>query len=264
MQVMDREQSLSIRIRDVNPHIVCSLCAGYFIDATTIAECLHTFCKSCIVKYLQTTKNCPQCSTKVHETQPLLNLRPDRVMQDIVYKLVPELYDSEERRIEDFNRARGIAIHKKDEVENGDMAPAVKNICNLPDGHHYYRDELVSMCFDRFSVTAKFNDNLIYRLPCLEKKFVRCSVRTCVSHLQKLLSGRLNIPRTLEIEIVCGEQVVPSDFNIKQVWLMLWQGRPSPLRMFYQVRPNRYIPNNFIKLREQDNSLNAQEWTGEL
>ena len=35
-------QPLQISIRDTNPHIVCSLCAGYFIDATTIMECLHT------------------------------------------------------------------------------------------------------------------------------------------------------------------------------------------------------------------------------
>ena len=32
-------------------------------------------CKTCIVKYLQTNKNCPICNTVVHETQPLLNLR---------------------------------------------------------------------------------------------------------------------------------------------------------------------------------------------
>uniref|UniRef100_A0A8C6HKZ0 RAWUL domain-containing protein n=1 Tax=Mus spicilegus TaxID=10103 RepID=A0A8C6HKZ0_MUSSI len=31
------------------------------------------------------------CNIKIHETQPLLNLKLDRVMQDIVYKLVPVL-----------------------------------------------------------------------------------------------------------------------------------------------------------------------------
>lgn len=35
------------------------------------------------------------CNIKIHETQPLLNLKLDRVMQDIVYKLVPGLQDSE-------------------------------------------------------------------------------------------------------------------------------------------------------------------------
>lgn len=110
-------QPLRLQIRDFNPHIVCSLCAGYYIDATTITECLHTcefgylsfqlsgffsqmttflfaVCKSCIVKYLQCNKCCPQCTTKIHETQPFLNLKPDRVLQDIVFKLVPGLYES--------------------------------------------------------------------------------------------------------------------------------------------------------------------------
>lgn len=54
----------------------------------------RSVCKSCIVKYLQTSKYCPMCNTKIHETQPLLNLKLDRVMQDIVYKLVPGLQES--------------------------------------------------------------------------------------------------------------------------------------------------------------------------
>lgn len=32
-------------MKELNEHIVCCLCAGYFIDATTITECLHT-CES--------------------------------------------------------------------------------------------------------------------------------------------------------------------------------------------------------------------------
>lgn len=113
------QEEVKLKIKDLNEHIVCYLCAGYFIDATTITECLHTcesvnpnmfcvhavtglmqslflfaVCKSCIVKYLQTSKYCPMCNIKIHETQPLLNLKLDRVMQDIVYKLVPGLQES--------------------------------------------------------------------------------------------------------------------------------------------------------------------------
>lgn len=33
-----------VKLRDVNPHLVCVLCHGYFVDATSIAECLHS-CK---------------------------------------------------------------------------------------------------------------------------------------------------------------------------------------------------------------------------
>ncbi|XP_026549771.1 polycomb group RING finger protein 1-like [Notechis scutatus] len=94
MDPLRNEEEVKVKMKELNEHIVCFLCAGYFIDATTITECLHTFCKSCIVKFLQTSKYCPLCSTKIHETQPLLNLKLDRVMQDIVYKLVPGLQES--------------------------------------------------------------------------------------------------------------------------------------------------------------------------
>ncbi len=33
-----------VPISELNPHLVCVLCGGYYIDATTIIECLHS-CK---------------------------------------------------------------------------------------------------------------------------------------------------------------------------------------------------------------------------
>ena len=96
-------------ITDLNQHLTCKLCKGYFIDATTIIECLHScksvteqrnclmllvVCRSCIVKYLETNKYCPVCDVQVHKTKPLLNIRTDKTLQDIVYKLVPRLFQS--------------------------------------------------------------------------------------------------------------------------------------------------------------------------
>lgn len=31
-----------IKIKTLNPHITCTICRGYLIDATTVTECLHT------------------------------------------------------------------------------------------------------------------------------------------------------------------------------------------------------------------------------
>lgn len=31
-----------IKITELNPHLMCALCGGYFVDATTIVECLHS------------------------------------------------------------------------------------------------------------------------------------------------------------------------------------------------------------------------------
>lgn len=33
-----------IQLKTLNKHITCKICRGYFIDATTVTECLHT-CK---------------------------------------------------------------------------------------------------------------------------------------------------------------------------------------------------------------------------
>lgn len=176
-----------MKIKDLNEHIVCCLCAGYFVDATTITECLHTFCKSCIVKYLQTSKYCPMCNIKIHETQPLLNLKLDRVMQDIVYKLVPGLQDSEEKRIREFYQSRGLDRVSQPSGEE----PALSNL-GLPFSSfdhskaHYYRyDEQLSLCLERLSSGKDKNKNV------LQNKYVRCSVRAEVRHLRRVLCHRL-------------------------------------------------------------------------
>ncbi|XP_072335872.1 polycomb group RING finger protein 6 isoform X4 [Scyliorhinus torazame] len=106
------EQDESICLADVNPYILCPVCGGYFIDATTITECLHTFCKSCIVKHFDYSNRCPKCNIIVHQTQPLYNIRLDRKLQDIVYKLVPNLESNEKKRLHDFYRERGLEVPK--------------------------------------------------------------------------------------------------------------------------------------------------------
>ena len=39
-----------IRLKTLNEHIVCTICTGYLIDATTVTECLHT-CKFDLLFY---------------------------------------------------------------------------------------------------------------------------------------------------------------------------------------------------------------------
>lgn len=37
-----------VKLRDINEHLICFLCEGYFVDATSITECLHT----CELKFI--------------------------------------------------------------------------------------------------------------------------------------------------------------------------------------------------------------------
>nr|XP_019605820.1 PREDICTED: polycomb group RING finger protein 1 isoform X1 [Rhinolophus sinicus] len=221
-------EEVRVKIKDLNEHIVCCLCAGYFVDATTITECLHTFCKSCIVKYLQTSKYCPMCNIKIHETQPLLNLKLDRVMQDIVYKLVPGLQDSEEKRIREFYQSRGLDRVTQPSGEE----PALSNL-GLPFSSfdhskaHYYRyDEQLSLCLERLS-SGKDKSKSI-----LQNKYVRCSVRAEVRHLRRVLCHRLML-NPQHVQLLFDNEVLPDHMTMKQIWLSRWfgkvnQGQGSP------------------------------------
>lgn len=152
MDPLRNEEEVKVKMKELNEHIVCCLCAGYFIDATTITECLHTFCKSCIVKYLQTSKYCPMCNTKIHETQPLLNLKLDRVMQDIVYKLVPGLQESEEKRIREFYQSRGldrVTQPSGEDTVGGDPMGLPYSTFDHSRAHYFRYDEHVSLCLEK-------------------------------------------------------------------------------------------------------------------
>ena len=112
-----------IKLRTLNCHIICKICSGYLIDATTVTECLHTcklccvlkkrktfflssitsvflfqVCKSCLVKHLEENNTCPTCNIMIHQSHPLQYISFDRTMQDIVYKLVPDLQESIDSR----------------------------------------------------------------------------------------------------------------------------------------------------------------------
>uniref|UniRef100_A0A8B9BS32 Polycomb group ring finger 6 n=1 Tax=Anser brachyrhynchus TaxID=132585 RepID=A0A8B9BS32_9AVES len=108
----DDDRERMINLAELTPYILCSICKGYFIDATTITECLHTFCKSCIVRHFYYSNRCPKCNIVVHQTQPLYNIRLDRQLQDIVYKLVVNLEEREKKQMHDFYKERGLEVPK--------------------------------------------------------------------------------------------------------------------------------------------------------
>ncbi|XP_044129968.1 polycomb group RING finger protein 1 isoform X1 [Bufo gargarizans] len=236
MDPLRNEEVVKVKIKELNEHIVCYLCAGYFIDATTITECLHTFCKSCIVKYLQTSKYCPLCNIKIHETQPLLNLKLDRVMQDIVYKLVPRLQENEDHRIREFYQSRGLErVLQTSTVEDPvvDVSRLSLSLAVSQSTSHYYRnDEYVSLCLEKTG-SGKDKKKLI-----LQQKYVRCSVRSEIRHLRRVLAHRLGAS-LLQVHLMFDNKLLPDHMTMKQLWLTHWYGKPAPLVLSYNVKEKR-------------------------
>ncbi|NWV45924.1 PCGF1 protein, partial [Daphoenositta chrysoptera] len=209
-------------MKELNEHIVCFLCAGYFIDATTITECLHTFCKSCIVKYLQTSKYCPMCNTKIHETQPLLNLKLDRVMQDIA-----------SRGAGGCQGRRGLTVPPvSPDTVGGDPMGLPYSTFDHSRAHYFRYDEHVSLCLEKLS-SSKDKSKAV-----LQQKYVRCSVRAQIRHLRRVLCHRLGLPLQ-HVQILFDSEPLPDHMTMKQLWLSRWFGKPAPLLLHYSIKDKR-------------------------
>ena len=91
-------KEITFAVRDVNAHLVCRLCDGYYRDAHTITECLHTFCKGCLLRHLETAPKpvCPHCNAGLGP-HPMQGILHDRTMQSLVDKIFPELSQRDRR-----------------------------------------------------------------------------------------------------------------------------------------------------------------------
>uniref|UniRef100_A0A493U3P0 Polycomb group RING finger protein 2 n=4 Tax=Anatidae TaxID=8830 RepID=A0A493U3P0_ANAPP len=224
-----------IKITELNPHLMCALCGGYFIDATTIVECLHSFCKTCIVRYLETNKYCPMCDVQVHKTRPLLSIRSDKTLQDIVYKLVPGLFKDEMKRRRDFYAAYPMAeVPNGSNEDRGEVSEQDKG--NLAD------DEIVSLSIEFYEGTREEKKGSIENGD-LEKdkkngvRFLRCPAAMTVMHLAKFLRNKMDVPSKYKVEVLYEDEPLREYYTLMDIaYIYPWR-RNGPLPLKYRVQP---------------------------
>ncbi|KAG5207941.1 hypothetical protein JEQ12_017705 [Ovis aries] len=220
-----------IKLWDINAHITCRLCGGYLIDATTVTECLHTFCRSCLVKYLEENNTCPTCRIVIHQSHPLQYIGHDRTMQDIVYKLVPGLQEAEMRKQREFYHKLGLEVpgdvkgeacsakqhldpHRNGETKADDSSnKEAAEEKQEEDGDYHRSDEQVSICLECNSS----------KLRGLKRKWIRCSAQATVLHLKKFIAKKLNLSSFNELDILCNEEILGKDHTLKFVVVTRWR-----------------------------------------
>ena len=93
--------------------LVCPLCDGYYRDAQTIPECLHSYCKVCIYKYLYDRESregqCPLCLVSLGHS-PHTKLLPDINLQAIVDKVFPHFLEEDRRLKTEFEEREKAAV----------------------------------------------------------------------------------------------------------------------------------------------------------
>ncbi|XP_062352566.1 polycomb group RING finger protein 6 [Cinclus cinclus] len=207
----DEDRERMINLTELTPYILCSICKGYFIDATTITECLHTFCKSCIVRHFYYSNRCPKCNIVVHQTQPLYNIRLDRQLQDIVYKLVVNLEEREKKQMHDFYKERGLEVPK----------PAVPQ--PVPPSRGRPRKVLGSV----FRIPPELDISILLEFiganegtgnfKPLEKKFVRVSGEATIGHVEKFLRRKMDLDPACQVDIICGDHLLEHYQTLREI-----------------------------------------------
>ncbi|KAG4913205.1 hypothetical protein GLYMA_19G161700v4 [Glycine max] len=83
-------QVVKVRRDTIAACMTCPLCGKLFREATTISECLHTFCRKCIYDKItdEEIECCPICNIDLG-CVPLEKLRPDHSLQDVRAKVFP-------------------------------------------------------------------------------------------------------------------------------------------------------------------------------
>ncbi|KAM9296318.1 polycomb group RING finger protein 2 [Gastrophryne carolinensis] len=227
-------RTMRIKITELNPHLMCALCGGYFIDAATIVECLHSFCKTCILRYLEAHKFCPMCDSQVHKGRPLLSIRSDKILQDIVYKLVPGLFRDEMKRRRDFyaSYARTHA-NSSSSTEQGDKAADIREVL-------VHEEENISLSI-QFSEDAR--DDMHDSAECddAEKRnslrFLRCPAAMTITHLAKFLRNKMDVPNRYKVEILYEEEPLKDYYTLMDIAYIYPWGRTGPLPLKYRVQP---------------------------
>lgn len=213
-----------ISLQSLNPHITCNICKGYLVDATAITECLHTFCKSCLIKHLEGNTTCPTCKIVIHHSYPRQYINFDRTMQDIVYKLVPGLLENEQQRETDFYKQRGLPCPK--DILAAEEAKEEK----VPEPEEVELDELINFSLECVMTEPAFQKRLYIRVP----------TKTTIFLLKKFISRRiLNDAHSIHsFDILCNTDVLDAGDTLKYVYVTKWKFDDVPLALKCQPKVN--------------------------
>ncbi|CAG9853545.1 unnamed protein product [Phyllotreta striolata] len=245
-----------IKLAEINSYLTCYLCKGYLIDATTISECLHSFCRSCIIKFLQENSYCPICEVIINKAKP--NLKLDKTLQDIVYKLVPELFLREmSRRKQYYQQYPQIAAKVSPEERGEDTERTIFN-----------PQDCISLSLEYVSADSSpgaikllgskngsdKNDPLSPEdSQALMKRYLQCPGMCRVDVLKKFVRNKYNVDTTLfHIDILYKRVPLPDHYTLIDIaYIYSWK-RNEPMKFFFRITDINKVSERFDYFDSRD------------
>jgi len=250
---MSEEPAESFQVKELNQNFICIICNGYLIQPVTITECLHYFCRSCIVKYLETTSEykCPNCETLIHETNPYDMLREDKKLEYLIYKLVPGLAQNEKKRRKLFYSRRSmvdpeendvdsnlnlcikestvasVKIEEKEEVKDATTAQdKLKTVKKLDSSQ-------IGLCLNFLEPEVKHSSGNFHKL---EKPFLRTSSHITVDQLKKFLKKKLHYSSACDVDILCNGELMGRHHTLEFIYMTRWRYKEGVLTLDYRPK----------------------------
>ena len=248
----------------INEHLTCRLCSGYLIDAWTIDECLHSFCRACIFSYFNDNDEnttCPTCSTIPHPGNPLLGITKDCWLQQLVYKLVPSLFKREmcERRIyydanpeskskfiEQYTKTHSSQMGCREE-ELGELSER----CLFQQKNKFHDQEKILMTLEYNDHELKTGERQLY--------FLECSSHMPIKILKQYLKKVLPLSQRTHyhIDVLLDQKVLLDSFTLIHIysWRTSKPEKNKQLHLFYRVIITERDVDDPIKSEAQEPSI---------
>ncbi|XP_061194207.1 polycomb group RING finger protein 3-like [Saccostrea echinata] len=247
------KEPIVLQLRELNPYITCALCGGYLYEASTITECMHTFCKTCIVRYTERNLTCPTCDAPIHPTDPFVHIRHDSTLQDIVYRLLPKVAEVEQKR--------EIEFYEKHEQETGEVIlpklqlppspprtpPPRTDQPPLPSEYvrkkkkdpllGNFKPLFVSLVLTQISEHEDLDDEFE-----LEKQFVRVTKRATLGNVISFIQKKLHLGKVYDVDIFHPEEIgclesIDTETTLESIRDTYYEGQDCLIELHYRVCP---------------------------
>ncbi|XP_063229376.1 uncharacterized protein LOC134534766 [Bacillus rossius redtenbacheri] len=199
-------------VRDINSVLICHLCRGYLIDATTTDKCMHLFCRSCILAHLKRWTTCPLCGLIVNR------LKRDKTYQTLVYKLIPGLYDNEVMRRIEF-------------VKNIQSSKEIKRVMSVVEPI----DEFVYSSQDLITIMLTFFDG---NSCCAEESYCRyleCPTVFTVRHLKAFIRKKYGLCHYHPVVISCNNLTFTDSTTLLDIAYICAWNQIMPLNLHFKL-----------------------------
>uniref|UniRef100_A0A7E4W7W1 RING-type domain-containing protein n=1 Tax=Panagrellus redivivus TaxID=6233 RepID=A0A7E4W7W1_PANRE len=219
----------------IERNITCPLCHGYLIDAVTLQECTHFFCRRCFLLHLQREKTCPQCAIKLTDLKTAF-FRDD-VLQNLIYKLTPATYWREVELRADFIEKRVVTAEERRQIADLNLIQFQQHLIE--------KDELVEFCMAYITPEQLVEGNFDEEQPPPQghegeqgsyyKKYFRCKALVPLEDLKEILLAQVDLPENVIIAFIHegSREVLLDKYTLQDVVYLFGWDRESSLRLFF-------------------------------